>query len=576
METNGADRAGEVGRCENIFEARERLAAAIQRSPDNGELRLALGQVEMSLENYEAARAAFASAVLHLPKAAVAHSSLALACQKLGRSNEAARAAIRAISLDPSDMGGLKALARIHLSAGQHEAAQQACRLILRRDARDAEGLEMMEEALAQEAKLAENLMDGRPWLAASPAAAPPRLVPAPGAAHSPEQARRDLERYTAAGQDYFADVLPPQLSDLHLKNSRVLPSREAILPLLPKGLVCAEVGTQTGCFAKKILSLLQPSRLHIYDLDFTPFDHAHFESALREGVVELHQGDSAEMMAAMPDRHFDFIYIDGDHSYTGVVRDLEQAALKIKSDGWIVCNDYTVFSPLEGIKYGVCRAVNEFCLRSGYEIIYLALHPWGYHDVALRKRPDGHLGGAFLEEPDEHTFMPDIWEYLIGKYKVASVLDVGAGGGWSTKWFADHGLFAQGVEGWKEALEKSQCRSLIIEHDFSRGEFVPAHPFDLAWCSEFVEHIEERFVPNFMSAFRACKYVCLTHGEVGQIGYHHVNCQSTEYWIAKMKANGFEHDPQETEYLRSTNIHDAPWGRKTLTFFVNLARHQA
>jgi hypothetical protein len=61
-----------------------------------------------------------------------------------------------------------------------------------------------------------------------------------------------------------------------------------------------------------------------------------------------------------------------------------------------------------------------------------------------------------------------------------------------------------------------------------------------------------------------------MTHGDVGQIGYHHVNCQPTAYWIAKMEDNGFEHDPQETGHLRSTNTGNAPWGRNTLTFFVN------
>ena len=92
--------------------------------------------------------------------------------------------------------------------------------------------------------------------------------------------------------------------------------------------------------------------------------------------------------MGELPDRSFDFIYIDGDHSYAGVVRDLEQAGRKIKDDGWIVCNDYTLYSPLEKSKYGVYRAVNEFCLRHNFEIRYLALHRWGYHDVALKKLP--------------------------------------------------------------------------------------------------------------------------------------------------------------------------------------------
>lgn len=165
------------------------------------------------------------------------------------------------------------------------------------------------------------------------------------------------------------------------------MPSREDILELMPKGGICAEVGTQTGNFAKLILSTLRPCKLHIYDIDYTPFDHAYFQPTIHQGTVQLHQGDSSTLLGQLPDRHFDFIYIDGDHSYDGVLKDLDQSARKIKDNGWIVCNDYTIYSPLEKIKYGVYRAVNEFCVDRGFEIIYLGLHPWGYHDVALQKR---------------------------------------------------------------------------------------------------------------------------------------------------------------------------------------------
>jgi hypothetical protein len=44
------------------------------------------------------------------------------------------------------------------------------------------------------------------------------------------------------------------------------------------------------------------------------------------------------------------------------------------------------VFSPLENFKYGVYRAVNEICLEGGFEILFIALHKWGYHDVVLRR----------------------------------------------------------------------------------------------------------------------------------------------------------------------------------------------
>ncbi len=212
--------------------------------------------------------------------------------------------------------------------------------------------------------------------------------------------ARKKVEQFLADARQQFAEVEPPPLSEWHLKNSRILTSRQKILERMPKGGVGAEIGTQTGNFAREIMTIMQPTKLHIFDLDFTPFDHAPFQTALQQGVVELHQGDSSALLAALPDSSFDFIYIDGDHAYDGVVKDLAQAARKIKADGWIVCNDYTLYSPLEQMKYGVYRAVNEFCWEHGFEIIYLGLHPWSYHDVALRKMKPEDVAQAATHRP--------------------------------------------------------------------------------------------------------------------------------------------------------------------------------
>jgi tetratricopeptide (TPR) repeat protein len=178
MECEGAE-PGEAWRCEKAAEERERLERARQEAPDNGELCLALGHLEMCAGNFEAALADYASAATLLPKSAAAQSSLALALQKLGRSNEAAQAAIRALALDANDTTGLKVLARIHLDAGQHEAAQKACRQILRHHRHEAEAGQMLGEALAQKAKLAENLFDTRALLMGRTAVAePPRIAP--------------------------------------------------------------------------------------------------------------------------------------------------------------------------------------------------------------------------------------------------------------------------------------------------------------------------------------------------------------------------------------------------------------
>jgi tetratricopeptide (TPR) repeat protein len=152
-EANRAFTRGDIAR------VRECLSAALELSPEEGELALALGHAEMGEGNVEAAMASYWAATLLMPKVASAHSCHALAARLLGRNSEASRSAIRAISLNPRDAVGLKVLARIHLDAGQPEAARQACRLVLHELPDDEDARQMMEEVLVQEALLEENLL---------------------------------------------------------------------------------------------------------------------------------------------------------------------------------------------------------------------------------------------------------------------------------------------------------------------------------------------------------------------------------------------------------------------------------
>ena len=71
-----------------------------------------------------------------------------------------AQAAVQALSVDPTNAVALKVLARMHLNAGLPEAAEEACHLILKNDATDAEALEMLQETRAWEMKLAANSYD--------------------------------------------------------------------------------------------------------------------------------------------------------------------------------------------------------------------------------------------------------------------------------------------------------------------------------------------------------------------------------------------------------------------------------
>jgi hypothetical protein len=179
-----------------------------------------------------------------------------------------------------------------------------------------------------------------------------------------------------------------PRLSEKQLENCRLMCNREAILGKMKTGGVAAEVGVQAGAFSRNILQICSPARLHLIDIDLRSHSISEkFKAEVDAGVVELHEGDSSSVLRTFPDSYFDFIYIDGDHSYQGVKRDIEAGKSKVKRDGFLIFNDYTYWSPVECMPYGVIQAVNELCLQDGWEMAYFALAYWMYCDVALQRR---------------------------------------------------------------------------------------------------------------------------------------------------------------------------------------------
>lgn len=125
---------------------------------------------------------------------------------------------------------------------------------------------------------------------------------------------------------------------------------RQFLLELLPKHAVCAEIGVWKGDFASEILRATQPRRLHLIDpwkheageeyqeawygnrlrLDQAGIDGiyeavcARFETETRAGTVEIHRGRSGEVLSAFPGGYLDWVYIDGNHLYEFVIRDLD------------------------------------------------------------------------------------------------------------------------------------------------------------------------------------------------------------------------------------------------------------
>jgi hypothetical protein len=96
----------------------------------------------------------------------------------------------------------------------------------------------------------------------------------------------------------------------------------------------------------------------------------------------------------------------------------------------------------------------------------------------------------------------------------------------------------------------------------------------DLVYCQEVVEHIDEKDLGNDLNSFASGKYVLMTHALPGQGGYHHVNCQPSDYWIDHLSERGFRLLAEDTHRISVLAQRDgATYLTNTGMIFENGAR---
>jgi len=96
------------------------------------------------------------------------------------------------------------------------------------------------------------------------------------------------------------------------------------------------------------------------------------------------------------PDRTFDWIYVDGDHTYDAVLSDLETFAPKVKQDGLILGHDYVNYPGTEELNYGVIEAVDAFLSSSRFN--FLALTAEGHATFVLWDSTDAQASDMLLD----------------------------------------------------------------------------------------------------------------------------------------------------------------------------------
>jgi FkbM family methyltransferase len=157
------------------------------------------------------------------------------------------------------------------------------------------------------------------------------------------------------------------------------------------------EIGVLNGEYSKIILERWENGQLFMVDawrhldgyIDMNGQDDKyHHDCLIRacqntkqwENRAHIIRMDSVASANMFPDEYFDFVYIDADHSYEGVVRDMKAWWPKVKKGGLFCGDDYipqdgdiwmTVAGkePVYAGKFGVRKAVKEFMEKNNLKV---------------------------------------------------------------------------------------------------------------------------------------------------------------------------------------------------------------
>ena len=177
---------------------------------------------------------------------------------------------------------------------------------------------------------------------------------------------------------------------------------------------------------------------------------------------------------------------------------------------------------------------------------------------MTLPEHLGGHLNKTHIDEGSLNFF--------INSFNIKSFLDIGCGPGGMVELAHSKGLEALGIDG-DYTLSRFNPNNFLI-HDYSTGPLVLNKTYDLCWSCEFVEHVEEEFLDNFMATFNSCNLVAMTYAPPGTPGHHHVNCKNMNYWVDVFNRYNFTFDDQTSNIIKKVSTMKKPFMQKNGLFF--------
>ena len=92
------------------------------------------------------------------------------------------------------------------------------------------------------------------------------------------------------------------------------------------------------------------------------------FSNGANGSTVNIIRDYSSHALKTLEDGELDWIYIDGDHSYEAVLKDLKLSFDKVRTGGFISGDDYEIVDTWW--KDNVVRAVTEFAAAYQVEFV--------------------------------------------------------------------------------------------------------------------------------------------------------------------------------------------------------------
>ena len=183
-------------------------------------------------------------------------------------------------------------------------------------------------------------------------------------------------------------------LQEKHIANLQVVLNRNALLGALPSNAIVAEIGVASGDFSRRIVRFAQPKALHLIDVWNSSRYHDGLEAVVTQklqaeldsGVAKIHRGYSTDVLPQFEDGFFDWVYVDTDHTYETTRRELEICRTKVKRGGIIAGHDYITGDWKLRNRYGVVEAVNEFCVKYDWEMVFMTVETHRHLSFAIRE----------------------------------------------------------------------------------------------------------------------------------------------------------------------------------------------